>query len=113
MTTQANLYVGKGTDFAIDLEITYDANPGEVFLISDKSFYSSFRKHYSSAAIANAEVTLLSSANNILEFTLSAEATENVDPGNYVYDIIMVNPSGAKTKILEGLLKITPTVTQI
>jgi len=56
---------------------------------------------------------LLSSANNILEFALSAEATENVDPGNYVYDIIMVNPSGAKTKILEGLLKITPTVTQI
>jgi hypothetical protein len=111
MTTQANLYVNKGTDFSIDLEITYELNPGDVFSLSDKTFHSSFRKHYSSNAIANAEVTLLSSANNILEFAITGESTENVDAGNYVYDIIMVNPSGDKTKILEGVLKIVPTVT--
>ena len=31
----------------------------------------------------------------------------------YVYDIVMVNPSGDKTKILEGVLKIVSTVTQV
>ena len=113
MTTQANLYVNKGTDFAIDLEVSYSLNAGEAFVMSNKSFYSSFRKHHSSVVVANAAVTILSSANNIIEFAIPGETTENIDAGNYVYDIIMVNPSGDKTKILEGLLKIVPTVTQI
>jgi hypothetical protein len=113
MTTQANLYVNKGTDFSIDLEITYELNPGDVFTLDDKAFYSSFRKHYSTAVVANAEITVLSSANNIIEFAIPAEKTENIDSGNYVYDIVMVNPSGDKTKILEGVLKIVSTVTQV
>ena len=111
MTTQANLYVNKGTDFSIDLEITYELNAGDVFTLDNRTFHSSFRKHYSSDPVANAEVTVLSTANNILEFAIPAESTENIDSGNYVYDIIMVNPSGDKTKILEGVLKIVPTVT--
>lgn len=113
MTTQANLYVNKGTDFAINLDVISSVDDGEVFTISDKLFYCSFRKHYSTSVVANAEITILSSANNVIELAISSDKTRNIDSGNYVYDVVMVNPSGAKTKVLEGVLKIIPTVTQV
>lgn len=113
MPTQANLYVDKGTDFGINLELTAEVNPGDVFIISDKSFHCSFRKHYSTEIVANAEITILDSVNNAIELFISGQTTANLDDGNYVYDIVMVSPSGAQTKILEGLLKIVPTVTEV
>lgn len=113
MPTQANLYVDKGTDFGINLEITAEVDPGDVFVISDKTFFCNFRKHYSTEIVGNAEITILTSANNTLEFFIPGQATEDLDTGNYVYDVLMVSPSGAQMKILEGLLKIVPTVTRV
>jgi hypothetical protein len=113
MTTQANLYVNKGADFGINLELTAEIEEGDVFDISNKNFYSSFRKHYSTSVIANAEITIIDSATNVIEFFISGDTTRELDDGNYVYDVVMVNPSGSTTKILEGLLKIVPTVTEV
>jgi len=112
MPTQANLYVDHGTDFGINLELTAEVNQGDVFVINDKSFFCNIRKHYSTSIVANAEITILESATNSIEFFLSGESTSNLDTGNYVYDVMMVSPSGARTKILESLLKIVPTVTE-
>jgi hypothetical protein len=113
MTTQANLYVNKGADFGINLELEAEVEDGDVFDISNKTFHSSFRKHYSTSIIANAEITIIDSATNVIEFFISGDITRNLDDGNYVYDVIMVNPSGSITKIIEGLLKIVPTVTEV
>jgi hypothetical protein len=112
MTTQANLYVDKGTDFGINLELTAEVEEGDVFDISNKDFHCSFRKHYSTSIIANAEITIIESATNVIELFISGDTTRELDDGNYVYDIVMFNPSGSSTKILEGLLKIEPTVTE-
>ena len=108
MTTQANLYVDQGTDFAINVDISIN---NEDITLSDKTFFCSFAKLYSSAASANASVTPLVGNNSILEFSVDGPTTENLEPGKYVYDVIMISPSGIKTKILDGLITIIPTIT--
>lgn len=111
MTTQANLYVDQGTDYTIDLVLT--TNAGESFPAGNRSFFCSIKKLYSSVATANAEVTSLESANNTISLYIDPATTEDLDPGKYTYDIVMVSQSGAKSKILEGLMFIISTNTRV
>lgn len=110
MTTQANLYIDQGTDFSIDLDVSIN---DEDITLSDKNFYCSFSKLYSTTPTANAEVTVLSGNNSIIELSIPAGITIDLNPGKYVYDVVMTSPSGTKTKILEGLITIIQTVTRI
>lgn len=111
MTTQANLYVDQGTDYVIDLVLT--TNDREPYPTSNKSFFCSIKKLYSSVASANAEVEALSSANNTISLYIAPEATADLDPGKYTYDVVMVKDSGAVSKILEGLMFIISTNTRV
>ena len=56
MTTQANLYVDQGTDFAINVDVSIN---NEDITLSDKTFLCSFAKLYSSTASANASATTI------------------------------------------------------
>jgi hypothetical protein len=112
MTTRANLYVDQGIDYSIDLFLT--TNDGEEYDATNKSFYCNIKKLYSSSISANAEITSHLSANtSMIELYISPETTEALDPGKYTYDIVMVNGGGSRTKVLEGLMFILPTVTRL
>lgn len=112
MTTRANLYVDQGVDYSIDLYLT--TNEGDEYNVSNKSFYCNIKKLYSSTAVANAEITsFLNENTSMLELYIPPETTEDLDPGKYTYDILMVNQSGSRTKVLEGIMFILPTVTRV
>jgi hypothetical protein len=49
----------------------------------------------------------------MIELYIPPETTEDLDPGKYTYDILMVDLSGSRTKVLEGLMFILPTVTRL
>ena len=111
MSTQANLYVDQGTDYVIDLVLT--TNDRLSYPTESNSFYCSVKKLYSSVATANAEVSAVSSSNNVISLYMAPDATQDLDPGKYTYDILMVTDSGIKTKILEGLMFIISTNTRV
>lgn len=112
MTTRANLYVDQGIDYSIDLFLT--TNDGEEYSAANKTFYCNIKKLYASSISANAEITSHLSANtSMIELYIPPETSEALDPGKYTYDIVMVNGSGSRTKVLEGLMFILPTVTRL
>jgi len=112
MTTQANLYVDQGTDYVIDLDLT--TTTGADYPVSNKSFFCNIKKLYSSAISANADITVISNSNNtLIELSLSPAATQDLDPGKYTYDVVMITQGGTQTKILEGLMHIVPTMTRV
>jgi hypothetical protein len=112
MATRANLYVDQGVDYSIDLYLT--TNEGADYSVSNKSFYCNIKKLYASSAVANAEITTHVNANtSMIELYIPPETTEDLDPGKYTYDILMVDLSGSRTKVLEGLMFILPTVTRL
>ena len=93
MTTQANLYVDQGTDYVIDLDLTTTA--GADYPVSNKSFFCNIKKLYSSTISANADITVISNSNNtLIELSLSPAATQDLDPGKYTYDVVMITQGG-------------------
>jgi hypothetical protein len=111
MTTRANLYVDQGVDFAVVLDL-FDSE-GVDFNISDQEFKCEVRKVFSSTVAFQATVRVNTDdddANN-LDLVISANTTADVDPGKYQYDIVM-SDGLQKSKILEGLMFILPTITR-
>lgn len=112
MTTQATLYVDQGTDFLVSLELSQDT--GGDFVISDQSFFCDVRKLYSTTKTFSANLQVIESGDgNELNLFIDPESTRNVAPGKYQYDVLMTGPNGSAQKILEGLMIILPTITNV
>ena len=111
MTTRANLYVDQGTDFKTELDLfDVDSEPLDV---SGYTFKCEVKKVYSSQAVFEAIVYVDEDpAINNLIFSIPAEYTENIEPGKYQYDVIMIDTLNNKIKILEGLIFILSTITR-
>ena len=112
MTTRANLYVDQGVDFLVALELETD--DGDEYPITDQQFFCQVRKMYSSTVQFEAQLeVVVNGTTNEINLMILPEDTRNVKPGKYQYDLIMRKFSGDTLKILEGLMFILPTVTQI
>lgn len=111
MTTRANLYVDQGADFAVVLDL-FDAE-GTDFSITNQQFKCEVRKVFSSSVAFEPIVTINTDDNdtNNLNLIVTANTTIDIDPGKYQYDIIMIDGI-QRSKILEGLMFILPTVTR-
>ena len=48
--------------------------------------------------------------NGILKISMTNANTSTLDPRRYVYDIVLTSPQGIKTRVIEGVLEVTPGV---
>lgn len=110
MTTKANLYVDQGVDFAVVLDL-FDTE-GLDFNITSQTFKCEARKVFSSSISFEAEIRINTDDNDLnnLDLIISANTTVDVPPGKYQYDIIM-DDGVQKSKLLEGLIYLLPTIT--
>ncbi len=69
-----------------------------------KSFYSSTANNFTATITDNAagEITL----------TMTASETASLKPGRYVYDLLITDDAGTKSRIVEGIVSVTPGTTQ-
>lgn len=110
MTARANLYIDQGTDFLVDLDIFSDN--GEDLPISNYTFQGDAKKVFSSSGPTfEFDIGYVPNSVNKVEISLSANTSVDVEPGKYQYDIVMISPLNARTKILEGLVFIVSTMT--
>ena len=57
-------------------------------------------------------VTIPSLSNGELTLALSANQTSNITFGRYVYDAELIDGSGFVTRIVEGIITVTPEVSR-
>jgi hypothetical protein len=109
MPTRANIYVDQGTDFSTFLNLS---NESGIYDITSQQFECDVRKIFSTNLVFSPTfVVEPGGETGVVEMVISADATANVEPGKYQYDIVMLN-GNVKEKILEGLMFILPTVTR-
>jgi hypothetical protein len=107
-----DLYMDQGTDFASS--ITLDADDGSAVNIAGYSFLSQIRTSYfTTNATANLFVNIIDSTNGIAELSLDSANTSNITAGRYVYDVKMEDTSNTTTRILQGILTVTPQASHI
>jgi len=110
MGTKVNLVVDQGATFQTTINLTDDN--GDLVDLTGYQGASQVRKHYtSSSASANISVTL-GDANGTITLSMSANATANLIAGRYVYDVELTDPSNTVSRVIEGIITVTPQVTR-
>ena len=105
-----NLYLEKGATY--NTTITLDDVYGDSYNLVGYTANSQFRKsYYSSNATATFE-TSIDTTNGAITLSLSAATTANIAPGRYVYDTTITDTQGVVTRILEGIVDVSPSVTR-
>jgi hypothetical protein len=106
------LFLEQGTDFSTS--ITLDDVYGEPFVLEGFIGKSQMKKsYYSSTVVAEFDVNINDPLGGVISLQLNSNATANVAPGRYVYDVIIKDTSGANTvtRVLEGIVNVLPQVT--
>ena len=107
--TKVNLVIDQGSDYYSILKLA-DAN-NNVFNLTGYTVSAQIRKNYS----ANTSYNFTTSHNNIngeVTLFMNNVITEALEPGRYVYDVEVTSPGNIITRIMEGVVTVTPGVTR-
>ena len=70
------------------------------------------RKSYYSSTANNFTATVTGNANGQITLTMTAAETANLTPGRYVYDLLITDGSGSKSRVIEGIVSVLPGTTR-
>ena len=110
MATKTNLVIDQGSDFATTVSVT--SENGDVLNLVGYSARGQMRKSYSSTSSHNFTVSVTDALAGELTISLNANASSNMVAGRYVYDVEIETASGTITRVLEGIVNLTPEVTR-
>ena len=110
MATKTNLVIDQGSDFATTVTVTTDA--GDPYNLIGFDTRGQMRKSYSSSTAHDFSVAVANSAAGTITITLDANTSSNMTAGRYVYDIEIESSGGTVTRVLEGIVNLTPEVTR-
>jgi hypothetical protein len=107
MATKANLVIDQGSTFSTDLALK-DEN-GDPLVLSGYNANSQMRKWYTSS---NATATFTTAIDNgVITLSLSANQTNSLTAGRYVYDV-EISDGSSISRVVEGIITVTPQVTR-
>ena len=107
MATNVNLLIDQGSTFTISVLIVDDNdNPID---FTGYSAQSEMRKSYMSANAYSFNVSL--NSNGFISLGMSANTTNSIPAGRYVYDIELTDPNSNIIRIAQGIATVTPGVT--
>ena len=70
------------------------------------------RKSYYSTTANSFTVTISNAANGEITMAMTSANTANLTPGRAVYDLVMTSPTNVKTRVVEGIVTVLPSVTR-
>ena len=112
MAAYAELYLDQGTTFNNTINLTDDVTNAYIN-ISGYVVRSQMRRSYFSAnASANITCTISDAANGEITMSMTAANTALLKAGRYLYDLEVVDIVGNTSRILEGIITVTPEVTR-
>ena len=107
----SNLVVNAGSDFSQSFSLVESDDSGPLNL-SGFTVAAQFRKHAGSTSKHDFTTNVLNAINGELLISLSASASNVPKPGRYVYDIVITNAAGEKTRVVEGSVLLREGVTR-
>lgn len=108
MANKVNIVIDQGTTFNTTY-IIHD-NLDEPINFTSYSANSQMRKSYSSSNSFAFSVSMTS--NGQVSLSMNAATTSNITAGRYVYDVEVEDASGVRSRIVEGIVTVTPQVTR-
>jgi len=108
MATKVNLVVDQGTTFITS--VTFNDESGNAINFSTYTGAAQLRKHFTSSNSTSFSVTL--SNTGVITLSLTANQTSNLVAGRYVYDLEVTDAGNTISRLIEGIVTVTPNVTR-
>ena len=107
----SNIVINQGADFSQVFNLADASN--DKFDLTGFILSAQMRKHSGSSVSVNLNPTLVSpSTEGGVRITLTDIQTSALKPGRYVYDILITDNTGIKTRVVEGSALVREGVTQ-
>lgn len=110
MASVKNLYIDQGADFNAQITIFDDSN--SPWDLTNYTGESKIKKSYYSSNSVDFTVSFpVVRTTGIVILELTSAQTSSLEQGRYLYDIVLTDSYGTKTRVLEGIVTINPGVT--
>lgn len=110
MAIKANLVIDQGTDFSATVDVI--DTDGDAFDLTNYTAAAQMRKNYASSAATTFTCENNGAAGQIF-LALASSITVGLEPGRYLYDIEITSTSNTITRVVEGIVTVTPGMTRI
>jgi hypothetical protein len=104
------LTLEQGANFNTVLDLKDAA--GGILNLAGYSAAAQMRKSYYSASATNFTIAITDAGAGQITMSMNSANTSNVTPGRYVYDVLITSGTGVKTRIIEGIVTVLPSVTR-
>ena len=104
-----NLICERGTDFSATFNIQNEANTTPLNL-TGYTAVAKLKKSFTSSTSTDFTVDFPDRYNGQLSIALPNSTSTTLEARRYVYDILLTAPSGTKSRVIEGIMEVTPGV---
>lgn len=110
MAAYVELYIDQGTTFNNIINITDDVTNAAVNVSGYTVTSQMRRSYYSANATANIVCTITDAGNGEITMSMTSSNTASIKPGRYLFDVKTTDASNVVSRILEGIITVTPQV---
>lgn len=111
MATITNLYIDAGADYSII--VTANQSNGDPLNLTGYTVRSQIRKSYASSTAYDFTATVFAATSGKIRLSLTNAQTSAIKPGRYLYDVEITSSANEKRRVLEGIIIVTPEITQV
>ena len=111
MATVSNLFVDAGSTYSNI--ITVSASNGQPLDLTGYTVASQMRKSYGSSTSYNFTSSIYNAVQGKVRLQLTDTQSQAIPSGRWLYDVEIRSPSGAVTRVVEGIVTVNPQITQI
>lgn len=112
MAAYAELIVDQGATFNNIINLSDDITNANINISGYIVRSQMRRSYYSANATANIICTITNAAQGEITMRLDANTTANIKAGRYLFDLETVDNLGTVSRVLEGIVTVTPGITR-
>lgn len=112
MSAYVELYLDQGTTFNNVINLTDDITNAPINVAGYTITGQIKRSYYSANITANIKCTITDASNGEVTLSMTAANTANIKAGRYVFDIKSKDTADNISRVLEGIITVTPQVTK-
>lgn len=105
MAAISNLYIDQGSDYTVTITV-------ENKDISDYDVAAQMRKSYGSTTAYPFTCSVTDGPAGKLTLVLLGEDSDDIPAGRYLYDVEITSEGGSKTRVVEGIVILSPQITR-
>lgn len=110
MAAYSELTLEQGATFSTTINV--EDTQGTAVNLAGYSASSQIRKSYYSTTANSFTATITNNATGEITLSMTAANTANLNAGRYLYDLLITAPNSTKTRVVEGIIVVLPSVTR-